>query len=111
MTMRNDNPPDPEDATIGAAAHDAVLAAALPPGTSPQLKAALQQFIADFSQHSRKSSELIDVLVQALKTVNQELQQQKLKSHLLDARLKKAEAQIDDLGRMVDALRRQGWVQ
>ena len=90
---------------------DAVLAASLPPGASPQLKAALQQFIDDFSQHSRKNSELIDVLIQALKTVNQELQQQKLKTHLLDARLKKAEAQTSDLARVVDALRRQGWVQ
>ena len=42
---------------------------------SPQMKAALQRFIDDFSQHSRKNSELIDVLIQALKGVNQELQQ------------------------------------
>ena len=93
------------------ATHDAVLAASLPQGGSRQIKAALQQFIDNFSQHSRKNAELIDVLIQALKTVNQELQQQKLKNHLLDARLKKTEARMDELARVMDAFRRQGWVQ
>jgi hypothetical protein len=105
MTMRNDDPPSHEDAV-----DDARVVSPLA-GSSPQLKAAFQQFIDDFSRHSRKNSELIDVLVQALKNVNQELQQQKLKTHLVDARLKKAEAQMGELARVVDAFRRQGWVQ
>jgi hypothetical protein len=105
MTMRNDDPPSHED-TVDEAPVVPPLA-----GSSPQLKAAFQQFIEDFSQHSRKNSELIDVLVQALRSVNQELQQQKLKTHLVDARLKKTEAQLGELARVVDAFRRQGWVQ
>ena len=98
MTMRSDDRPGPEDPANDTAA-------------SPQLKAALQRFIDDFSQHSRKNSELIDVLVQALKSVNQELQQQKVKTHLLDARLKKADAQLGEHTRVVAAFRRQGWLQ
>jgi hypothetical protein len=110
MSARNDTRLGQED-DMNDAAHDAVLAASLPPGASPQLKAALQQFMDDFSQHSRKSSELLDVLIQALKTVNQELQQQKLKTHLLETRLKKAESQAEEVTRVVGAFRRQGWVQ
>ena len=109
MTMRSDGD-DPEDALLEPAP-DAAQTAVLPAGASPQLKAALQQFIDDFSQHSRKNSELIDVLIQALKTVNQELHQQKLKTHLLEARLKKTDAQVGELARVVEALRRQGWLQ
>ena len=61
MTMRNDDPPSHEDAV------DDAPVVSPPAGSSPQLKAAFQQFIDDFSRHSRKNSELIDVLVQALK--------------------------------------------
>jgi hypothetical protein len=103
MTMRSDG-----DDPLRALANPN---SALIPGATPQLKAALQQFIDDFSQHSRKNSELIDVLIQALKTVNQELQQQKLKTHLLEARIKQADGQIGELSRVVEALRRQGWLQ
>ena len=98
MTMRSDDRPGQEDAANATVA-------------SPQMKAALQRFIDDFSQHSRKNAEIIEVLIQALKGVNQELQKQKVKTHLLDARLKKADAQLGELTRVVAAFRRQGWVQ
>jgi hypothetical protein len=83
----------------------------LPLGKSPKLSEALEHFIDNFSQHSKKSSELIDVLIQALKTVNQELQQQKLKNHLREGRLKRAEARVDEIERVMDAYRRRGWLQ
>ena len=83
----------------------------LPADVSPELRSALKEFLANVAQHSRKNAELIDVLVQAMKSVNQDLQQEKLRSHLLEARLQKAESRLEDLGRTVGALRRQGWLQ
>lgn len=78
---------------------------------TPAVKAALRDFIANLAEHSQKQSAIVDVLAQAMKAVNVELQQQKLKAHLLEAKLEKAEARIAELSKLVDALRRQGWVQ
>ncbi len=78
---------------------------------TPELDAALREVVADFARHSRKNSEAIDVLVHALQAVHQDLQQEKLRSHVLGTRIKKAEAGLARLTRIVDALRRQGWVQ
>lgn len=90
---------------------DDVVAASLPPGASPPFTAALKHVLENFAQHSKKNAELIDVLIQALKTVNQELQHQKVKNHLVEARLRKAELRSDELAKVMDAFRRQGWVQ
>ena len=58
----------------------------------PELDAALRDVVEDFARHSRKNSEAIDVLVHALKAVHQDLQEEKVRSQVLEARLKKAEA-------------------
>jgi CII-binding regulator of phage lambda lysogenization HflD len=87
------------------------ISVTLPADASPELRTTLKEFLANIAQHSRKNAELIDVLVQAMKSVNQDLQQEKLRSHLLEARLQQSEAQLEHLGRTVNALRRQGWVQ
>ena len=81
------------------------------PSPAPELDAALRDAVEDFARHSRKNSEAIDVLVQALKSVHQDLQQEKLQRQVLETRLKKTEASLGRLTRVVDALRRQGWVQ
>jgi hypothetical protein len=78
---------------------------------TPAVKAALKDFIANVAEHSQKQSALVDVLSQALKSVNTDLQQQKLKTHLLEVKLEQAEAKIASLAGVVDALRRQGWLQ
>jgi hypothetical protein len=77
----------------------------------PELDATLKDVVEDFARHSRKNSEAIDVLVQALKAVHQDLQQEKLRTQVLETRVKKAEMGLSKLTRVVDALRRQGWVQ
>jgi hypothetical protein len=77
----------------------------------PELDATLRDVVEDFARHSRKNSEAIDVLVHALKAVHQELQQEKLRTQVLETRLKKAEAGLSNLSGVVDALRRQGWIQ
>jgi hypothetical protein len=82
-----------------------------PDGSVPELDAALKDVVEDFARHSRKNSEAIDVLVHALKAVHQDLQQEKLRTHVLETRLKKAETGLSKLTRVVDAFRRQGWIQ
>jgi hypothetical protein len=78
---------------------------------SPEMKEALKGFIADVAQNSRKQSALLDLLVGAVKAMSQDLQQEKLRTQMLDARLAGSEARVDELERAVAALRRQGWVQ
>jgi hypothetical protein len=82
-----------------------------PDGSVPELEATLKDVVEDFARHSRKNSEAIDVLVHALKAVHQDLQQEKLRTQVLEARLKKAETGLSRLTRVVDAFRRQGWIQ
>jgi hypothetical protein len=77
----------------------------------PELDAALREVVEDFARHSRKNSEAIDVLVHALKAVHQDLQEEKVRSQLLEERVKKAESGLARLSGVVDALRRQGWIQ
>jgi hypothetical protein len=82
------------------------------PGSgSPEIDASVRDAIEDFARHSRKNSEAIDVLVHALKAVHQDLQEEKVRTQVLEARVKKAESSLGLLTRLVDALRRQGWVQ
>jgi hypothetical protein len=82
-----------------------------PASGSPEIDASVRDAIEDFARHSRKNSEAIDVLVHALKAVHQDLQEEKVRTQVLEARLKDAEADLSRLARVVDALRRQGWVQ
>ena len=51
------------------------------------------------------------MIVHALKAVHQDLQEEKERSQILEARVRKAEDGLMDLARVVDAWRRQGWVQ
>jgi hypothetical protein len=78
---------------------------------SPEIDASVRDAIEDFARHSRKNSEAIDVLVHALKAVHQDLQEEKVRTQVLEARVKDAEAGLSRLAHVVDALRRQGWVQ
>jgi hypothetical protein len=82
-----------------------------PAPRAPELEAALRDVVEDFTRHSRKNSEAIDVLVHALKALHQDVQQEKIRSELLEARLKEAEAGLARLADVVAALRRQGWIQ
>jgi hypothetical protein len=82
-----------------------------PSSGTPAIDASVRDAIEDFARHSRKNSEAIDVLVHALKAVHQDLQDEKVRTQVLEARLKDAEAGLTRLARVVDAWRRQGWVQ
>jgi hypothetical protein len=78
---------------------------------APELEAALRGVVEDVTRHSRKNSEAIDVLVHALKALHQDLQQEKVRSDLLESRVEEAEASLARLSGVVDAWRRQGWLQ
>jgi hypothetical protein len=78
---------------------------------TPEMREALKDFISNVAQHSKKQAALVDVLVGAVKAVNVELQQEKLRTHVLDGWLARSEGRVEELARTVDALRRQGWLQ
>jgi hypothetical protein len=82
-----------------------------PVSGAPEIDASVRDAIEDFARHSRKNAEAIDVLVHALKAVHQDLQEEKVRTQILEARVKDAEADVSRLARVVEALRRQGWVQ
>jgi len=82
-----------------------------PVSGTPEIDASVRDAIEDFARHSRKNSEAIDVLVHALKAVHQDLQEEKVRTQVLESRLKDAEAGLSRVAGVVDALRRQGWVQ
>ena len=82
-----------------------------PVSGTPEIDASVRDAIEDFARHSRKNSEAIDVLVHALKAVHQDLQDEKVRTQVLEARVKDAEGGLSRLAHVVDALRRQGWVQ
>jgi len=82
-----------------------------PVSGTPEIDVSVRDAIEDFARHSRKNSEAIDVLVHALKAVHQDLQDEKMRTQVLEARVKDAEASLSRLTPVVDALRRQGWVQ
>ena len=82
-----------------------------PVSGTPEIDVSVRDAIEDFARHSRKNSEAIDVLVHALKAVHQDLQDEKVRTQVLEARVKDAEAGLSRLAHVVDALRRQGWVQ
>lgn len=77
----------------------------------PEIDAGLRDVVEDFARHSRKNSEAIDVLVHALKAVHQDLQEEKARSQVLEERLENTESALVRLNQVVDALRRQGWLQ
>jgi phosphoglycerate-specific signal transduction histidine kinase len=78
---------------------------------SPGLDTSLRDAVEDFARHARKNSEAIDIIVHALKAVHQDLQEEQERSQLLEARVREAEDGLTQLARVVDAWRRQGWVQ
>jgi hypothetical protein len=82
-----------------------------PVSHSPEIDASVRDAIEDFARHSRKNTEAIDVLVHALKAVHQDLQEEKVRTQVLEARVKDAEAGLSRLALVVGALRRQGWLQ
>ena len=77
---------------------------------TPGVKAALKDFVENVAQHSKRQAAIIDTLVGAVKALNHELQSERARAQVLDARVGAGEERIEELARAVDALRRQGWV-
>jgi hypothetical protein len=81
-------------------------------GTAPAdaLSAALKGFVATLHKQAERNTDVIDVFTRALKDLNREMRDERMRREILERRLRQSEAQVEELTRVVAALARQGWV-
>lgn len=89
--------PGKEDATAKSSPADA-------------LSAVLKGFMATLHKQAERNTDVIEVFTRALKDLNREVRDERMRREILEGRLREAEARVDELDRMVAALARQGWV-
>jgi septal ring factor EnvC (AmiA/AmiB activator) len=74
------------------------------------LSAALKGFMATLHKQAERNTDVIDVFTRALKDLNREVRDERMRREVLERRLRESEARVEDLTRVVAALARQGWV-
>jgi chromosome segregation ATPase len=75
------------------------------------LSAALKAFMVTLHRQAERNTDVIDVFARALKDLNREVRDERMRREIMERRLREAEARVDELARVVAALARQGWVQ
>lgn len=80
------------------------------PSAANALSAALRGFMATLHKQAERNTDVIDVFARALKDLNREVKDERMRREILERRLRESEARVDELARMVAALARQGWV-
>jgi hypothetical protein len=58
-----------------------------------------------------RNTEVIDVFARALRDLDREVKDERMRREVLERRLRESEARVEDLARVVAALARQGWIQ
>ena len=88
------------------------LAAPHEGGASPgnALSAALKGFMATLHKQAERNTDVIDAFARALKDLTREVKDERMRREILERRLRESEARVEELGRIVAALTRQGWV-
>jgi hypothetical protein len=66
--------------------------------------------MATLHKQEERNTDVIDVFTRALKDLSREVRDERMRREVLESRLREAEARVDELGRVVAALARQGWV-
>jgi hypothetical protein len=74
------------------------------------LSAALKGFMVTLHKQAERNSYVVDVFARALKDLNREVKDERMRREILERRLRETEARLDELSRVVAALARQGWV-
>jgi predicted RNase H-like nuclease (RuvC/YqgF family) len=74
------------------------------------LSAALKGFMATLHKQAERNTDVIDVFTRALKDLNREVRDERMRREILERRLREAEARVDELSRVVAAVARQGWI-
>ena len=70
----------------------------------------LKGFVATLHKQAERNTDVIDVFTRALKDLNREVRDERMRREILERRLRESEARVEELGRVVHALARQGWV-
>ena len=79
------------------------------PGTHA-LTAVLKGFMATLHKQAERNSDVVDVFARALKDLNREVRDERMRREILERRLRETEGRLEELTRVVAALTRQGWV-
>jgi hypothetical protein len=66
--------------------------------------------MATLHKQAERNTDVIDVFARALKDLNREVRDERMRREILERRLRQSEAQVEELTRVVAALARQGWV-
>jgi septal ring factor EnvC (AmiA/AmiB activator) len=74
------------------------------------LSVALEGFVATLNKHAERNTDVIDVFARALKDLNREVKDERMRREILERRLRETEARVEELSRVVAALARQSWV-
>jgi hypothetical protein len=74
------------------------------------LSAALKGFVATLHKQAERNSDVVDVFARALKDLNREVRDERMRREILERRLRETEGRIEELSRVVAALARQSWV-
>lgn len=74
------------------------------------LSVALKGFLATLHKQAERNTDVIDMFSRALKDLNREVRDERMRRDILERRLREAEARVEELSRVVAALARQGWV-
>ena len=61
-------------------------------------------------KQAARNIEVIDVFARALRDLDREVSDERMRREILERRLREYEARLEDLARVVAALARQGWV-
>ena len=111
MSQKAFEPPTPSAPTSSDAASIETEPAAVPAQTaSGALSSALRGFIQTLQQQTARHTDIIDIFARALKEMNRELKQEKVRREISDRHLQEAESRIARLEKTVQALARQSWV-
>ena len=85
-------------------------AAPVSPSQADALSVALKGFVATLHKQAERNTDVMDVFTRALKDLNREVRDERMRREILERRLRESEARVEELGRVVSALSRQGWV-
>jgi hypothetical protein len=99
-----------KEATAGGTPRPAASREDAPSTPANALSAALKGFMATLHKQAERNTDVIDVFARALKDLNREVRDERMRRESLERRLRQTEAQLEELTRVVAALARQGWV-
>jgi hypothetical protein len=80
------------------------------PSAATALSATLKGFVATLHKQAERHTDVIDVFARALKDLNREVKDERMRREILERRLRESEGRVEELARVVAALGRQGWV-